>query len=126
MKRILVTTLLAATTLSGIAASGVKNAVVVGKAEGTKISKAKLMEDMNLHLTTAYNGYTINSYELSYLPKGGEVQGPRNVLGSKFSSNELLEMIGKIKEGDRLYFENITLTSADGKVLTTNAAVEVQ
>lgn len=126
MKKLLITSFLALASLTGIATSKNKTAVVVSTAEGTKISKSKLLADMNLHLTDAYKGYTINSFELSYLPKGGEVLGPRNITGSTFGSNELLEMIGKIKEGDRLYFENITLTSADGKVVTTHAAVEVQ
>ncbi len=126
MRKIIPTVFFVAATLTGMAASVVKNAVTVSAAKGTSITKAQLMADMNLHLTGDFDEYTIQSFEFAYLPKGGNVQDMYVVNGSSLAGGELEKTIKNMKEGDRLYFENITLASADGKIIQTNAAIEIK
>ncbi len=127
MKKLLITSLLAITSLVSIAESKKKDAVIVSTAVNCIIEKDKLLADPNLHLTEAYKEYKIKSYVLSYVPKDGDkVWGPYHEQGSTFATEELANMITKLNTGDRLYFEDVILESATGKTIKVNAGVKIK
>ncbi|MBL7682232.1 MAG: hypothetical protein JNK00_02635 [Flavipsychrobacter sp.] len=131
MKYLTLITAFIAVSITVNAQSGAqrKPAVLVSNAAGIAITKDKLLADPQLHLSSDYKGFTISSYEVSYLPKGtNEVQGPFNINGDGIKGDILTSIVNNIKPGDKLYFENIIVVSSEAKneSFKTQAAVKIE
>ncbi len=127
MKKLLITSLLAITSLVSTAESKKKDAVIVSTAVNCIIEKDKLLADPNLHLTEAYKDYKINSYTLTYVPKLGDKEhGPYYEQGSSFATEELAVLFTNLNSGDRLYFEDVILEAPNGKTIKVNAGAKIK
>lgn len=66
--------------------------------------------------------FTVVSYELSILPKRGELQGPFKSAGPYLNKDkEIIDAIKRSKPGDRVYFDDIRAKGPDGRVRKLNS-----
>lgn len=78
---------------------------------------ATFREDPVIFINSSYGNYEVNRYELSYLPRRGELIGPIKVSGDKaydikWSMRNYFSL-DRLHHGDRLYIESINARCTD-------------
>ena len=64
--------------------------------------------------------FLVTSYDISWLPKRGEYQGPYTVKGNMFKGDSRVEAYfnNGIRMGDKVFIENIKAVGPDKRVRT--------
>lgn len=66
--------------------------------------------------------FVVTGFEMSMLPKRGELQGPFKSTGPYLNKDkDIIDAIKRCKPGDRVYFEEIRAKGPDGRIRKLNA-----
>lgn len=66
--------------------------------------------------------FVVTSYEMSMIPKRGELQGPFKEDGPYLNKNkDIVSMIKRARPGDRVFFDDIRARGPDGRIRKLNA-----
>ncbi|MCB9045642.1 MAG: gliding motility protein GldM [Chitinophagales bacterium] len=66
--------------------------------------------------------FVVTSYEMSMIPKRGELQGPFTEASPYLNKNkDIIELIKRARPGDRVFFDDIRAKGPDGRVRKLNA-----
>jgi len=131
MKKTFLMLLLAVSCGGAFAQSGLSSSpFVIGDQKSYNLSKDQLTSDHILHLVSAYKGYEIKSYQISYKSKekGTEFMGPYVVHGNSLAVGEAAKIIKEAQPGDRIFIEEIVAESkeANKSPMKFAAAIRVQ
>lgn len=100
-------------------------AKVGGKSNGTMPSstlKAQIGVVADLENFDFDTRFVVTSYEMSMIPKRGELQGPFKEDGPYLNKNkDIVDMIKRSKPGDRVFFDDIKARGPDGRTRKLNA-----
>ncbi|HEY9177747.1 MAG TPA: gliding motility protein GldM [Flavipsychrobacter sp.] len=65
--------------------------------------------------------FVVTSYEISMIPKRGELQGPFKSSGPYLNKDrDIIDLIKRSKPGDRVFIEDIKARGPDGRIRTLN------
>lgn len=100
-------------------------AEIGGKANGTITSsslKAQIAIVAALKNFDFDTRFLVTSYEMSMIPKRGELQGPFKESSPYLNKNkDIADMIKRSKPGDRVFFDEIRAKGPDGRVRKLNS-----
>jgi len=66
--------------------------------------------------------FIVTSYEMSMIPKRGELQGPFTEASPYLNKNkDIIELIKRARPGDRVFFDDIRAKGPDGRIRKLNA-----
>ncbi len=100
-------------------------AKIAGKANGAMPSstlKAQLGIVADLENFDFDTRFVVTHYEMSMIPKRGELQGPFTEDGPYLNKNkDIIDLIKRSKPGDRVFFDDIRARGPDGRTRKLNA-----
>lgn len=100
-------------------------AKIGGKPGGTISSsqlKAQIGVVADLEAFDFDTRFVVTGFEMSMLPKRGELQGPFKSSGPYLNKDkDIIDAIKRCKPGDRVYFEEIRAKGPDGRIRKLNA-----
>lgn len=100
-------------------------AEIGGKPNGTMASsilKAQIAIVADLKNFDFDTKFLVTSYEMSMIPKRGELQGPFKEDGPYLNKNkDVADMIKRSKPGDRVFFDEIRAKGPDGRIRKLNS-----